>query len=146
MKSIFSILLLLFIQISSNAMKDSDSSLLLTLNQQIDNDVVAQNLDSLKAAYADDFVFSHGSGRIEGKAGWLTSVKKGGFQSRLHDSVRVELHPDIAILRGKLKVIKKSATKTDRYYLYYIRVFVYREKRWQLISHMTTSEFHEPAG
>ena len=45
----------------------SDSSLLITLNQQIDNYVVLRNTAELDKLYADDFVFSHGSGRIERK-------------------------------------------------------------------------------
>jgi predicted RNA binding protein YcfA (HicA-like mRNA interferase family) len=132
-------------QFSAIASGFSDSSLLIALNQQIDNHVVAQDTVALDKLYAADFVFSHGSGKIEGKKGWFTSVAKGSFISRRHDSVTVELHPNLAILRGKLSVYKKANEKTDRYYLYYIRVYAYRDKRWQMISHITTSEYHEPA-
>ena len=121
-----------------------DSSAIITLNQQIDNYVVQQNTANLDKIYAEDFVFSHGSGRIEGKQGWLKSVAKGNFLLRQHDSVTVEMHPGIAIVRGKLSVQKKGAVKTDRYHLKYIRVYAFRNKVWQLISHVTTSEYHEP--
>lgn len=86
----------------------SDSSFLINRNQQIDTYVVEHNTTALDSLYAEDFVFSHGSGRIEGKKGWFTSVAKGSFISRLHDSVTVELHPQLAILRGKLSVQKKG--------------------------------------
>lgn len=117
-----------------------DSNAIVLLNQQIDNLVVQKNINLLKNLYADDFVFSHGSGRVEGKAGWFTSVAKGNFLSRQHDSVSVELHPGVAIVRGKLSVQKKSKENISRYHLYYFRVFALRNKNWQLISHFTTEE------
>ncbi|HMK03394.1 MAG TPA: nuclear transport factor 2 family protein [Ferruginibacter sp.] len=122
----------------------ADSSLIISLNQQIDNHVVQQSGTALEKLYAADFVFSHGSGRVEGKEGWLRSVAKGGFLLRQHDSVVVELHPGLAIVKGKLSVQKKNRDKTDRYYLKYIRVYAYRNNAWQMISHITTSEYHEP--
>ena len=51
-----------------------DSSYLVRLNQQIDDYVVQQKVKELESLYADDFVFSHGSGKVEGKAGWLKTV------------------------------------------------------------------------
>ncbi len=41
----------------------SDSGLIITLNQQIDNYVVLHNTAALDKLYAGDFVFSHGSGK-----------------------------------------------------------------------------------
>ncbi|MBK8953689.1 MAG: nuclear transport factor 2 family protein [Chitinophagaceae bacterium] len=129
-------------QTSSNT---GDSSLLIVINQQIDDYVVNKDTLELASLYAEDFIFSHGSGRVEGKQGWFSSVAKGGFLLRRHDSVKVELHPQLAILRGKLSVQKRGKEKTDNYYLYYIRVYAYRNKRWQMLSHITTSEYHLPA-
>lgn len=125
----------------SNA--QSDSLLLAELNQQIDNYVVKKDIASLEKVYAADFVFSHGSGKVEGKEGWLKSAGKGLFISRNHDSVKVELHKEVAIVKGKLTVAKTNKDKTDRYHLYYIRVYAKRNNAWQMISHSTTSEFHE---
>ena len=121
----------------------SDSSLLLTLNQQIDNFVVLRNTAALDKLYANDFVFSHGSGRIEGKQGWFVSVAKGGFVMRQHDSVTVEMHPGIAVVRGRLSVYKKTEKENSKYHLKYVRVFALRDKQWQLISHVTVWEQHE---
>lgn len=121
----------------------ADSSYLVELNQQIDNYVVKQNVDLLGKLYADDFIFSHGSGRVEGREGWLKSVAKGNFLLRQHDSVTVEMHPELAIVRGKLTVHKNNKDKTDRYHLKYFRLYALRNKQWQLVSHITTSEWHE---
>lgn len=141
------ILLLLLNNVLLNAQPAgiADSSYLIVLNQQIDDLVVQQDTIRLDKIYAGDFVFSHGSGKIEGKKGWFKSVAKGNFIARRHDSVTVELHPAMAIVRGKLAVQKKNAAKTDRYHLRYIRVYAYREKQWQLVSHITTFEYHEPS-
>ncbi len=121
----------------------SDSSLLLLLNQQIDNYVVQANKKALDKLYADDFVFSHGSGRVEGKTGWFKSVAKGSFASRQHDSVTVELHAGIAILKGMLSVTKKTEKGNNKYHLKYVRVYTLRDKQWQMISHLTYWENHE---
>jgi hypothetical protein len=141
------ILLLLFVLILPlfflNAQTPADSSYLITLNQQIDNYVVQRDSAALEKIYASDFVFSHGSGRVDSKQSWLSSVTKGGFLLRQHDSVTVELHPALAILRGKLSVQKKNKDKTDRYWLKYVRVYAYREKQWWFVSHVTTYEYHE---
>lgn len=120
----------------------SDSLFLLKMNQQIDQYVVEKNTTELNNLYANDFVFSHGSGKVEGKKGWFYSVEKGNFLSRQHDSVRVELHQSTAIVRGKLTVQKRNKDKTDYYFLYYVRVYALRHKQWLLISHITTAEFH----
>jgi len=146
MKKLFYLCVLLFFKavvLPTTLFAQTDSIHLIVLNQDIDNAVVKQDSLSLKKWYADDFVFSHGSGKVEGKTGWLKSVAKGNFISRKHDSVTVELHPAIAIVKGKLSIQKKNADKTDRYYLKYIRVYAIRNKEWQLISHSTTYEFHE---
>lgn len=144
MKKIIIIILAgLFYSFVGVAQQNSDSSILLLLNQQIDNYVVENNVTALDKLYADDFVFSHGSGRVEGKKGWFTSVAKGSFLLRQHDSVTVELHGGVAVLRGKLSVTKKTTKANSRYHLKYIRVYERRNKQWQMISHLTYWEIHE---
>lgn len=122
---------------------ETDSSFLVKLNQQIDDGVVSRNITALDSLYAGDFVFSHGSGRVEGKAGWLTTVARANYPFRQHDSVKVELHPGVAVVKGKMSIQKINKDKTDNYHLRYIRVYAWRNNRWQLISHNTTHEWHE---
>ncbi len=129
--------------LQAQALGAKDSSFIIELNQQIDNYVVKQEVEPLIKLYADDFVFSHGSGKVEGRESWLKSVAKGNFLLRQHDSVTVEMHPGLAIVRGKLSVHKNNKDKIDRYHLKYFRLYAYRNKQWQLISHITTAEWHE---
>lgn len=121
----------------------SDSSLLIALNQRIDDLVVQKNTRTLDSLYTTDFVFSHGSGKVEGKTGWMTTVGRADYRLRQHDSVRVELHPTLAIVKGKMAVEKVNNNKTDRYHLRYLRVYAIVHNRWQLVSHSTTEEWHE---
>jgi hypothetical protein len=120
-----------------------DSLKLLALNQQIDLFVVSRNIAALDTIYASDFVFSHGSGKVEGKQGWLLTVGRADYPKRMHDSVKVELHPGLAIVKGKMDIEKINKQKKDRYHLRYIRVYSLRERRWELISHITTHEWHD---
>lgn len=146
MQKINAILLLLLaplLVLHAQVSEPTDSGFVVTLNQQIDDYVVKQQIEPLSKIYADDFVFSHGSGKVEGREGWLKSVAKGNFLLRQHDSVTVEMHPELAIVRGKLSVHKNNKDKIDRYHLKYFRLYAYRNKQWQLISHITTSEWHE---
>jgi len=122
----------------------SDSGYLVLLNQRIDDYVVQKNLAALDTLYVADFVFSHGSGKVEGKPGWLATVGRTDYTLRRHDSVTAEVHPDMAIVKGKMSIQRINKDKTDRYYLKYIRVYAPRKNRWQMVSHSTTFEQHEP--
>ena len=141
MKKLLYICSILFVSSSANAQQDS--SMLVTLNQRIDDLVVQRNTTALDSLYAIDFVFSHGSGKVEGKSGWLTTVGRANYPKRQHDSVKVELHVGVGIVKGKMSIEKINKDKTDRYHLRYLRVYAMRNGRWQLISHNTTHEWHE---
>jgi Domain of unknown function (DUF4440) len=124
----------------------TDSSQLVTLNQQIDTYVIQKNMAALDTLYADDFVFSHGTGLVEGKAGWLKTVTNGTYLLRQHDSVKVELHPGIAIVKGKMdnRRVNAGDKKTVSYHLRYIRMYALRNGSWKMISHNTTFELDDP--
>lgn len=121
----------------------NDSNYLVMLNQQIDNAVVQRNMISLDTLYAGDFVFSHGSGKVEGKPGWLATVARANYSLRQHDSVTAEMHPGLVVVKGKMLIKKVNPDKTDTYTLRYIRIYQIRGRGWQLISHTTTYESHE---
>ncbi len=137
------VLFILFSTSNLRAQKnETDSNFLLHLNQQIDQYVVEKNVTALDSLYAADFIFSHGSGRVEGKAGWMKTVGRADYPLRQHDSVKVELHGNLALLRGKMNIEKKGKEKTDKYFLRYIRLYARRDQNWQLISHQTFYEQH----
>ena len=139
-KTVFSII---FLALFFATHAQSNTSYLVWLNQQIDSYVVSRDVKALDSLYADDFVFSHGSGRVEGKDGWMKTVERANYPLRQHDSVKVELHENVAVVKGKMDIKKVNKDKTDTYHLRYIRIYALRNKQWQLISHNTTHEWHD---
>jgi hypothetical protein len=114
------------------------------INKAVDEGVVTKNLVSLDTLYAADFVFTHGTGFIDTKKSWLENVAKKEqiFISRVQDSTTVELHPDFALVTGKVSISRKDKDKAVNYGIWYVRVFAPRGKSWQLVSHRTTREWH----
>lgn len=114
------------------------------VNRSIDDAVVKKDTDKLKQLYADDFVFTHGTGYVEGKSSWIKDVENPSrkFTSRVHDSTLVELHDNVAIVTGSLAITRSDAGKLVRYGIRYVRVFALRNKQWQFISHRTVKEWH----
>jgi ketosteroid isomerase-like protein len=116
------------------------------LNRQIDHGVVSKDYALLKRLYANDFVFTHGTGVVDSKESWLKDIQTSSsrFISREHDSTKVEMHGEVAIITGTLTVLRKSSTNvTSTYWVRYVRVFALRKKQWQLISHRTVKEWHQ---
>lgn len=110
-----------------------------SVNRLIDRSVVIKQLAMLEKHYAKDFYFKHGSGKIDSKQSWLHNVMNvsKGYISRTHDSVTVELHKKIAVVTGTLVVERLPVGKRSKY----VRVFVRRNKVWQLLSHNTIYEW-----
>lgn len=138
------ILLLLFSTVVAGQQSRAvDSVRVLALNRELDAAVISKQLAVLDSGYAEDFVFTHGTGLIEGKAGWMKTVVTTRYLLREHDSVTLEWHPGLVLAKGRLRVQKLDGEKTVSYHLNYIRVYVLRQPRWQLISHQTTREEHD---
>jgi ketosteroid isomerase-like protein len=138
----FPILLLLLICHVVHA--QSNSEVLLSINAQIDEAVVKKNVAILEKYYADDFVFTHGTGFVEGKASWIKNVANPNrqYNSRVQDSTTVELHGDVALVIGKIEIKRMDKDKKVSYGIWYIRVYRKNTDVWQMISHRTTGEWH----
>lgn len=124
--------------------QSSTQSTIEELNQRIDNAVIKKDLVQLRKLYADDFVFTHGTGVVDNKESWLKDIEKSTarFVSRQHDSTTVEMHDNVAIITGRLLVTREGEKKISRYGIRYVRVYALRKKQWQLISHRTVKEWH----
>jgi ketosteroid isomerase-like protein len=72
----------------------------------------------------------------------LKTVGRAKYIVRNHDSVSVQQHGDIAIVRGSMYIERQDKTRLAKYALKYVRVFVFRKGRWQLVSHTTVQEVH----
>jgi hypothetical protein len=111
-----------------------------SINRLLDRSVVKKYTVVLKKYYSDDFFFKHATGKIDSRISWIKSVLRNNYASREHDSVIVELHGQVAIVTGTLNVRFPPQTR-KAYAVSYIRVFAYRKKTWQLISHHSTGEW-----
>lgn len=120
------------------------SKLIDELNRKADQAVVQKDIPFMKEVYGDDFVFTHGTGMVDSKESWIGKNESGTgrFISRDHDSTAVELHGDVAIVTGRLMVVREGKDGLAKYGLRYVRVFVLRNKKWQMISHRTVKEWH----
>jgi ketosteroid isomerase-like protein len=117
--------------------------LVLKINKEIDHAVVKKDVNVLRMYYADDFQFTHGTGKLDTKNSWIKTVQRPDlrFTYREHDSTLVEVHEDITILTGRLMVASTSPEGVRNYGLKYVRVYALRKKNWQLISHRTLKEW-----
>ena len=68
--------------ISFGVLAQSASERLLSINAQIDEAVVKKDTKKLARLYADDFVFTHGTGLVEGKTSWIKNVADGRSRAR----------------------------------------------------------------
>jgi ketosteroid isomerase-like protein len=116
-----------------------------SINHSLEEAIVAKDFARLEALYADDFVFTHGTGLVQTKRQWLDSLRsiETRFLTRELDSTSVELHPDVAIVTGRLLVCRQSTSGAVRYGLQYVRVYSQKSGLWQLISHRTTAQWDE---
>lgn len=132
-------LLTLSLSVSAQYKEDTTAGKeLLEFEKKIDAAVVATDIAFLEKAYADDFHFKHGTGHIDDKASWLSSVQKnkGAIVSRTLDSVEVEIHKNVGITNGHLAVVRKESS----YNLNYVRVYVRNNGQWQMIMHRTVGQ------
>ncbi|MEO7802710.1 MAG: nuclear transport factor 2 family protein [Ginsengibacter sp.] len=108
-------------------------------NRALDHAVVAKDGAFLQKHYADDFVFHHGGGMLDNKQSWINFVTsdKANYKSREHDSISVEVHRNIAIVKGMLTISNPADNQPNTYAIKYYRTYVYRNRNWQLLSHNT---------
>ncbi len=119
---------------------------LLAFEKDMEAAVVRGDVAFLDRACASDFSFTHGDGwttggaplRVENKAQWLASVGKAPYLFRDLDSVKVELHGDVAITYGMYRA-RNKASSPDRgaFTVWFERVYARRHGRWQYLSHRT---------
>jgi hypothetical protein len=99
---------------------------------------------ALATLLADDFHYSHSTGLVQDKQEWLDSLKPlVGKRDRVANVVGVEMHGDIAVVKGDLDVVWREApTKYNRY----VRIYRLANGGWRAISQVTSPAYdREPA-
>ncbi len=124
--------------------QDTSAAYLDAYNRFIDHAVVRKDKAALDTVYADDFMFTHGTGLIDHKASWLKGVldPNTNYISREHDSTIVERHGNIAMIYGKLTIVRKNPDAPTKYAIKYVRIFLLNGRRWQMISHRSVQQWN----
>jgi ketosteroid isomerase-like protein len=130
---------------SSSVSRDPAADVL-AFEREMEAAVVRGDVAYLDKVCAKDFSFTHGDGwttggaplRVENKEQWLAAVGKAPYLYRTLDSVKVEMHGDIAITYGMYKARNKNAAANrGGFTVWFERVYAFRNGAWQYLSHRT---------
>ena len=125
---------------------DAGAAEVLAFERDMEAAVVRGDVAYLSRILPADFTFTHGDGwttggapiRVDTKSSWLEAVGKQPYLSRELDSVKVELHGDIAITYGRYVAKNRAAAAgRDRFTVWFERVYAKRNGQWQYVSHRT---------
>jgi ketosteroid isomerase-like protein len=123
---------------SAAIVQSADETAIRALERAQADAVVAKDYDTLRRIYADDFVFTHGTGEVHDTTAWLDALRAGrDYSSREHEALEVELHDDLAVIYGVLRI---EASAQGRFRARYVRVYQRRDGRWRLVSHRTVEQ------
>ncbi len=121
--------------------QNPDESVLRSLERAQANAVVEMDFDVLEEIYADDFIFTHGTGEVHDKTRWFDALSSGrDYLSREHEMIEIELHDDLGIVYGVLLVHAKINGIEGQFRARYVRVYEQRGDRWLLVSHRTVDQ------
>ena len=129
-----------------SAMAADTGAEVMAFEKQMEVAVVKGDVAFLDKICASDFSFTHGDGwttggaplRVENRAQWLASVSKAPYRYRDLDSVKVELHGDIAITYGRYRARYKAGNPEQREFIvWFERVYARHNGNWQYVSHRT---------
>jgi hypothetical protein len=119
----------------------------LTLDQKIGTAVVRGETAYVDSVTPGDFVMVHGDGWTNGGKPLLTDTKQSMLKrvtSQYYDvldfdSVKVEMHGDVAITYGRYLAHTTGGGPPDRawFSVWYERVYAKRDGRWIYLSHRT---------
>ena len=121
--------------------QNSDEVVLRSLERAQANAGVEMDFDVLEEIYADDFIFTHGTGEVHDKTRWFDTRSRGrDYLSREHEMIEIELHGDLGIVYGVLLVHAKINGIEGQFRARYVRVYKQRGDRWLLVSHRTVDQ------
>ena len=137
------------VSIVPGAVKVEDSAAeIIAFEREMEAAVVRGDVAFLDRICAPDFSFTHGDGwttggaplRVDNKAQWLETIGKAPYEIRDLDSVKVELHGDIAITYGRYRARFKAGEPGRREFtVWFERVYARRDGRWLYLSHRTVN-------
>jgi len=126
--------------------KPDAASEVLAFERAMEAAVVRGDVAYVDRVSAPDLTFTHGDGwttggqplLVDDRASFLERVKNKQYNARDLDSVKVEMHGDIAITYGRY-VAQNRTGKPDQswFSVWFERVYVKRDGHWLYVSHRT---------
>jgi hypothetical protein len=116
------------------------------LERQIGEAIVRGDAAFFDSVTSDDFVMVHGDGWTRGgkpalvddKASFMKRVASKSYAAHDYDSVKVEMHGDVAITYGRyVGNIPGSPPGRQWFNVWYEKVYAKRNGRWVYLSHRT---------
>lgn len=113
---------------------------ILALDRAVDSAILAQDTDFLQRTLDSTFRFTHGDGQTQSKEELISAVRSGRMRAKVREvsEQKVELHGAIAIVTGRIHVVRNNPDPARRdYTIWYLRVYETRAHDVVLVSHQT---------
>jgi hypothetical protein len=134
------------ISVSDSAASTNAAAEVLALERAMEAAVVRGDVAYVDSVSAPDLSFTHGDGwttggkplLVDDRASFLKRVENRQYNARDLDSVKVEMHGDIAITYGRYVAQNRTGNPNQSWFsVWFERVYAKRGGRWLYVSHRT---------
>jgi ketosteroid isomerase-like protein len=113
---------------------------LTALDRSVDDLATSGDMDALGGLLADEFVYTHSTGKVEPKGEWIEGLARlVGQRDRVAMPVTAEVHGDLGIVLGDLDIRWKS-DRADAYNRY-ARIYRLVDGEWRVIAQRTVPAY-----
>ncbi len=107
-----------------------------SVDQRIDTAMSQRDRETLTAALAEDFIYTHSNGRSQPRAEFIDAIlARADPPDRLLNDVHGEIHGDVLVTRGNLDI--QYHDDRPNLYMRYVRVYRRAGDGWLAFSHRT---------
>jgi hypothetical protein len=130
----------------NSTVTDAAAAEVLAFERAMEAAVVRGDVAYVERVSAPDLSFTHGDGwtsggeplMVDDRAGFLKRVENKQYNVRDLDSVKVEMHGDIAITYGRYVAQNRTGDPARAWFsVWFERVYEKRDGRWLYVSHRT---------
>jgi hypothetical protein len=133
-------------KVSAAASTDAGAAEVLAFERAMEAAVVRGDVAYVERVSAPDLSFTHGDGwttggkplLVDDRASFLKRVENKQYNARDLDSVKVEMHGNIAITYGRYVAQNRTGDPTKSWFsVWFERVYEKRDGHWLYVSHRT---------
>jgi ketosteroid isomerase-like protein len=98
------------------------------------------DLAELNKILADDLVYTHSSGLVEGKKEFIASLQSGNLKyvSIQNEEKKARIYGTVALVNGRAKVTISARGQEQSFVLRYLDVYAKRDGKWQMVAWQST--------